>query len=91
VTWQQWYSWFEGWPTDGNKMEECNMTVQHSVKKAAPLATCNKEEQHSVIHFLRREGVKPIEIHILSTSNNIQSQNAQANEELGAKLMVENQ
>jgi len=30
---------------------------------AAPLATCTKEEQRSVIRFLRREGVKPIEIH----------------------------
>jgi len=29
----------------------------------APLATCTKEEQHSVIHFLSSEGVKPIEIH----------------------------
>jgi len=31
---------------------------------AAPLATCNKEEQCSVIRFfLNSEGVKPIEIH----------------------------
>jgi histone-lysine N-methyltransferase SETMAR len=32
---------------------------------AAPLATCTKEEQHSVIRFsfLGSEGVKPIEIH----------------------------
>ena len=30
---------------------------------AAPLATCTKEEQRSVIHFLSSEGVKPIEIH----------------------------
>ena len=30
---------------------------------AAPLATCTNEEQRSVIHFLRSEGVKPIEIH----------------------------
>jgi len=29
---------------------------------AALLATCTKEEQRSVIRFLRREGVKPIEI-----------------------------
>jgi len=29
---------------------------------AAPLATCTKEEQCSVIRFLRSEGVKPIEI-----------------------------
>jgi len=30
---------------------------------AAQLATCTKEEQRSVILFLRSEGVKPIEIH----------------------------
>jgi len=30
---------------------------------AAPLATCTKEEQRSVICFLRSEGVKRIEIH----------------------------
>jgi len=30
---------------------------------AAPLATCTKGEQLSVIYFLRSEGVKPIEIH----------------------------
>jgi len=30
---------------------------------ASPLATCTKEEQRSVIRFLRSEGVKPIEIH----------------------------
>ena len=30
---------------------------------AAPLATCTKEEQLSVIRFLRSEGVKSIEIH----------------------------
>jgi len=29
----------------------------------APLATCTKEEQRSVIHFLRGEGVKPTETH----------------------------
>ena len=34
-----------------------------SVKVAAPLTTCAKEEQRSVIHFLSSEGVKPIEIH----------------------------
>ena len=34
-----------------------------SIKMAAPLETCNREEQHSVIRFLRSEGVKPIEIH----------------------------
>jgi len=30
---------------------------------AAPLATCTKEEQRSIIRFLSSEGVKPIEIH----------------------------
>jgi hypothetical protein len=30
---------------------------------AAPLATCTKEEQRSVIHFLSNERMKPIEIH----------------------------
>ena len=30
---------------------------------AAPLASCTKEEQRSVIRFLSSEGVKPIEIH----------------------------
>jgi hypothetical protein len=30
---------------------------------AAPLSTCTKEEQRSVIHFLSSEGVKPFEIH----------------------------
>jgi len=30
---------------------------------AAPLATCTKEEQLSVIRVLNSEGVKPIEIH----------------------------
>jgi hypothetical protein len=30
---------------------------------AAPLVTCTKEEQRSVIRFLTSEGVKPIEVH----------------------------
>ena len=30
---------------------------------AAPLETCTREEQRSVIRFLRSKGVKPIEIH----------------------------
>ena len=37
--------------------------LSSSVKLAAPPATCTKEEQRSVIHFLSSEGVKPIEIH----------------------------
>ena len=35
----------------------------NSVKMTAPLANCTKEEQRSVIRFLRSEGVKAIEIH----------------------------
>ena len=35
----------------------------NSVKMATALATCTKNEQHSVIRFLLSEGVKPIEIH----------------------------
>ena len=34
-----------------------------SVKMAATLATCTKEEQRSVVCFLSSEWVKPIEIH----------------------------
>jgi len=34
-----------------------------SVKMAAPLATCTKEEQRSVIRFLSNEVVKRFEIH----------------------------
>jgi len=34
-----------------------------SVKMAALLATCTKEEQRSVVRFLSTEVVKPIEIH----------------------------
>ena len=35
-----------------------------SVKMVALLASCTKDEQHSVIRFLSSEGVKPIEIHL---------------------------
>ena len=34
-----------------------------SIKMAVPLETCTREEQRSVIRFLRSEGVKLIEIH----------------------------
>ena len=34
-----------------------------SIHMAAPPETCTREEQRSVIRFLRSEGVKPIEIH----------------------------
>ena len=34
-----------------------------NVKKTAPLVTCTKVEQRSVIRFLSSEGVKTIEIH----------------------------
>ena len=42
-----------------------NATRRHSssVEVAAPLATCTKEEQRSLIRFLSSEGVKPIQIH----------------------------
>jgi len=42
-----------------------NATRRHSisVKMAAPLASCTKKEQCSVIRFLWSEGVKPIKIH----------------------------
>ena len=38
---------------------------RHSIgiKMAAPIETCTRGEQRSVIRFLRSEGVKPIEIH----------------------------
>ena len=44
---------------------QCNTGMRHSssVKMAALLATCTKEEQCSVICFLSSEGVKSIEIH----------------------------
>ena len=35
----------------------------HQYKMAAPLETCTREEQRSVIRFLCSEGVKPIEIY----------------------------
>ena len=35
-----------------------------SVKMVDLLASCTKDEQHSVIRFLSSEGVKPIEIHL---------------------------
>ena len=34
-----------------------------SIKMAAPLETCSREEQCCVIRFLSSEGVKPTEIH----------------------------
>ena len=34
-----------------------------SIKMAAALETCTREEQRSVIRFFSSEGVKPIEIH----------------------------
>jgi len=44
-------------------MQNSTLRRSSSVKMASPLATCTKEEQRSVIHFLGSEGVKPIEIH----------------------------
>jgi hypothetical protein len=63
VSWQQCYSWFEELPTGGSTMEERNTTVQQQCKMAAPLSTCTREEQRSVIRFLSSEKVKPTEIH----------------------------
>jgi hypothetical protein len=40
-----------------------NRRHSSSVKMAAPLETCTKEEQRSVIRFLTSEGVKSIYIH----------------------------
>ena len=34
-----------------------------NIKMAAPLESCTREEQRSVIPFLRSEGVKHVEIH----------------------------
>jgi hypothetical protein len=62
VSWQQCYSWFEELPTGVSTMEECN-TMQQQCKIMAPLLTCTREEQRSVIRFLSSEGVKPTEIH----------------------------
>jgi len=44
-------------------MEESNTTAQQQRKMAAPLSTCTREEQRSIIRFLSSEGVKPTEIH----------------------------
>jgi hypothetical protein len=63
VSWQQCYSWFEDLPTGGSIIEECNTMAQQQCKMAAPLPTCTREEQHSVIHFLSSERFKPTEIH----------------------------
>jgi hypothetical protein len=40
-------------------MQECKKTASSSVKMAAPLATCTKEEQRSVIRFLLMNGWNP--------------------------------
>jgi hypothetical protein len=63
VSCQQCYSWFEDLPTGGSMMEECNTTAQQQCKMAAPLSTCTREKQCSVIHFLSSDRVKPTEIH----------------------------
>ena len=44
-------------------MQEATRRRSSSVKMAAPLATCTKEEHRSVIRFLSGGGLKPIEIH----------------------------
>ena len=43
------------------QMHEHRHTI--SIKMAAPLETCTREEQRSVNRVLRSEGVKRIEIH----------------------------
>jgi len=51
------------WPVGGSIVqmhEHCHSII---INMAAPLYTCIREEQRSVIRFLRSEGVKPIEIH----------------------------
>jgi hypothetical protein len=63
VSWQQCYSWFEDLPTGGSMMEERNTMAQQQCKLVAPLSTCTREEQHSVIRFLSSTGVKHDEIH----------------------------
>jgi hypothetical protein len=44
-------------------MEKCNTTAQQQCKMAAPLSTCTREEQRSVIRFLSSEEDKPTEIY----------------------------
>jgi hypothetical protein len=44
-------------------MEARNTTAQQQCKMAAPLLICTREEQRSVIRFLRSEGDKPTENH----------------------------
>jgi hypothetical protein len=39
------------------------LTLSGQLKMVALLETCTREEQHSVIHFLSSEGVKPNEMH----------------------------
>ena len=43
------------------QMHEHRLSI--SIKMAAPLETCSREEQLSVIRFFRSEGVKTIEIY----------------------------
>ena len=51
------------WPVGGSIVQMHEHCHSVSIKMAAPLETCTREEQHSVIWFLRGEGVKAIEIH----------------------------
>jgi hypothetical protein len=62
VSWQQCYAWFEELWTGGSTLEESNTTAQQQCKLAAPLSTCTREEQRSVIRFLSSQVVKPTEI-----------------------------
>jgi len=45
------------------RLKNATQWCSDGVNMAAPLATCTKDEQRSVIRFLRSEWVKPIEIH----------------------------
>ena len=51
------------WPVGGSIVQMHEHSHSISIKMAAPLETCTREEQRFVIRFLRSEGVKPIEIH----------------------------
>jgi len=52
-----------GWPVGGSIVQMHEHRHSISIKMAAPLETCTREEQRYVNRFLRSEGVKPIEIH----------------------------
>jgi len=43
LSWQQWYSWFEEWPTGGSTMQERNTTAQKWCKNGGPI--CNMHQR----------------------------------------------